>query len=47
MTTILIAIPLFLLAVIGLGLGIILRRRPLGGSCGNCTRCLVKKAGES
>lgn len=47
MTTMLIAIPLFLLAVAGLGLGYILRQRPLGGSCGNCTRCLVKKAGES
>jgi hypothetical protein len=44
MTTILIAIPLFLLAVVGLGLGLIIKRRPLGGSCGNCTNCLVRKA---
>ena len=47
MTTLLIAIPLFLLAVVGLALGFILRQRPLGGSCGNCTRCLVKRADES
>ena len=44
MTTMLIAIPLFLLAVTGLGLGFILRRRPLSGSCGNCANCLVRKA---
>lgn len=43
MTTLLIAVPLFLLAVAGLGLGLILGRRPLGGSCGNCTNCLVRK----
>ena len=46
MTTILIAIPLFVLAVTGLALGIVLKRRPLGGSCGNCTQCLVKRAGS-
>ncbi|UCH39143.1 MAG: hypothetical protein JSU67_13370 [Gammaproteobacteria bacterium] len=43
MTSMLIAIPLFMLAVIGLALGVILKRRPLGGSCGNCTNCLVRK----
>ena len=44
MTTMLIAIPLFVIAVAALALGPILKRRPLGGSCGNCTDCLVKKA---
>jgi hypothetical protein len=44
MTTILIAVPLFLLAVFGLGMGLVLRRRPLGRSCGNCTECLVRRA---
>jgi hypothetical protein len=44
MTTILFAVPLFILAVIGLALGLILRRRPLGGSCGNCSECLVRSA---
>ncbi len=44
MTTILFAVPLFVLAVIGLALGFILRQRPLGGSCGNCTECLVRRA---
>lgn len=44
MTTILFAVPLFILAVIGLALGLILRQRPLGGSCGNCSECLVRRA---
>jgi hypothetical protein len=44
MMTILIAVPLFVLAVAGLALGFILRRRPLCGSCGNCSECLMRKA---
>ena len=44
MTTILIAIPLFLLAVAGLGLGLILRRKPPCGSCGNCSACLLRES---
>ncbi len=44
MTTILFAVPLFILAVVGLALGLILRQRPLGGSCGNCSECLVRRA---
>lgn len=43
MTTILIAVPLFLLAVTGLALGLILRRRPPCGSCGNCAVCLLRR----
>jgi hypothetical protein len=44
MMTFLIVIPMFLLAILGLGLGLLLRRKPLGGSCGNCTACLVRRA---
>jgi len=44
MTTMLIAVPLFLLAVIGLGFGLLLRQRPLCGSCGNCSECVMRKA---
>jgi hypothetical protein len=46
MTTILIAVPLFVLAVAGLGLGLILGRKPPCGSCGNCSTCLTRR-GES
>lgn len=44
MTTILIAVPLFVLAVAGLGLGLILGRKPPCGSCGNCSACLVRRS---
>jgi hypothetical protein len=44
MTTILIAVPLFVLAVAGLGVGLILRHKPPGGSCGNCSACLVRRS---
>lgn len=47
MTTMLFAIPLFLLAVAGLALGVIVRRRPLCGSCGNCSECIMRKAGRA
>jgi hypothetical protein len=46
MMTFLIVVPMFLLAVLGLGLGLLLRRKPLGGSCGNCSECLVRRAGS-
>ena len=46
MATILIAIPLFMLAVVGLGIGFVLRRRPLCGSCGNCSECVMRRAGS-
>lgn len=46
MLTFLIAIPLFLLAVIGLALGVLLKRRALGGSCGNCALCLLRRSGS-
>ncbi|MDH3387429.1 MAG: hypothetical protein OEN02_05925 [Gammaproteobacteria bacterium] len=44
MTTLFIAIPIFLLAVTGLALGFILGRRPLCGSCGNCSECIMRRA---
>ena len=46
MMTFLITISLFLLAVGGMAVGLLLRRKPLGGSCGNCTNCLVRRAGS-
>ncbi len=44
MMTLLFTVTLFLLAVAGMALGLVLRRRPLGGSCGNCSNCIVRKA---
>lgn len=44
MMTIVITVVTFLLAVGGMAMGLILRRKPLGGSCGNCTACLVRRA---
>lgn len=42
MMTMLIAIPIFLLAITGLALGLILGRKPLCGSCGNCSACISR-----
>ena len=44
MATILIAVPLFVLAVAGLGVGFLLMQRPLCGSCGNCSECIIRRA---
>ena len=44
MTTLLIAVPLFVLAVVGLATGLLLRQRPLCGSCGNCSECIMRRA---
>jgi hypothetical protein len=46
MTTLFLAVLLFPLAVAGMALGLVLRRKPLGGSCGNCTNCVVRRAGS-
>jgi hypothetical protein len=44
MMTILIAVPLFVLAVVGLAMGLVLRQRPLCGSCDNCSECIMRRA---
>lgn len=44
MLTFILAVPLFLLAVTGMAVGLLLRRRPLCGSCGNCSKCIVDRA---
>jgi hypothetical protein len=43
MTTILLAVPLFMLAVLGLALGVVLGRRSIKGSCGGCANCIDKR----
>ena len=47
MATLLIAVPLFILAVVGLAAGVILRQRPLCGSCGNCSECILRRARQA
>ena len=43
MTVVLLSMLVFLLAVFGLALGIVFRRRPIRGSCGGCSECLCRK----
>jgi hypothetical protein len=43
MTTILLAVPLFMLAVLGLALGVVLGHRPIKGSCGGCANCIDRR----
>ena len=43
MTTLLLAVPLFLLAVAGMAVGVLLKRKPICGSCGNCSDCIVRR----
>lgn len=42
MITMLFTIVIFLLAVIGLGIGVMCQRSPLKGSCGGCGKCLAR-----
>jgi hypothetical protein len=42
MTTIFIAVIVFMLAVAGLCVGTLAGRRPLKGSCGGCANCLTR-----
>jgi len=44
MITVLFVVVIFLLAVLGLAVGIMLHRSPLKGSCGGCANCLYEKA---
>ena len=43
MITTLFTIAIFLLAVIGLGVGVMCQRGPLKGSCGGCGKCLCQR----
>lgn len=43
MTTLLLAVLVFGLAVLGLAVGMLAGRRPLGGSCGGCGACLCRR----
>jgi hypothetical protein len=42
MTTVLLAVLVFILAVLGLALGVVLGRRSIKGSCGGCVDCICK-----
>ncbi len=43
MTTVVLALVVFVLAVAGLALGVLLGRKPISGSCGGCMNCLVRR----
>lgn len=42
MTTVLLAVLVFMFAVLGLGLGLVLGRGSIKGSCGGCADCICK-----
>lgn len=43
MITVLLAVFVFLLAVLGLALGVVVGRHQVKGSCGGCVQCLCKR----
>ncbi len=43
MTTVLFSLAIFALAVLGLGIGVLLGRCPLRGSCGGASQCLCRR----
>ncbi len=43
MTTLLISLAVFALAVPGMAIGILRDREPIQGSCGGCTKCLCRR----
>lgn len=43
MITLLLTVAIFMLAVMGLGIGIMFQRPQLKGSCGGCGECLCQR----
>lgn len=43
MTTVVLSVLVFMLAGLGLGLGVLFGRRSIKGSCGGCVDCLGKE----
>ena len=43
MTTVLLAVVVFLLVASGLAVGFLFNRRPIKGSCGGCVNCLCTR----
>ena len=46
MVTFLLTLIVFVLAIAGLGLGVMLGRRPPAGGCGGCVLCLVRREND-
>lgn len=43
MSTVILSLAIFALAVVGMAIGILRGRSPIKGSCGGCTNCLCKR----
>lgn len=44
MMTLVFTVAIFGLAIVGLAIGLLLRQRPLCGSCGNCSECIMRRS---